>query len=234
MKAVVAAFNQEKALVGAFSVITNLRLELFEALLSTEHFPPRLKPGPFCSCNQFYYDSLHRPQSRHGRAELGQDQLRAREAAQSQGYLSGDPIPIPAQNSLDCLLEPDQFPAVKTKSNSLPKSAFSNIQLRVQEIRDQLEVSCDWWSAGHVTPVLTSDWSPGPQAELCRQRVQGAAAGAAPHPAPGPRPRLGLPRPRPRPRPGLLHARGARQPSVRHAARRHGGGQAEAAARVPQ
>ena len=35
MKAVVAAFNQEKALVGAISVITNLRLELFEALLHT-------------------------------------------------------------------------------------------------------------------------------------------------------------------------------------------------------
>ena len=32
MKAVVAAFNQEKALVWAFSVITNLRMELFEAL----------------------------------------------------------------------------------------------------------------------------------------------------------------------------------------------------------
>ena len=37
MKAVVAAFNQEKALVGAFSVITNLRMELFEAL---EVIPP--------------------------------------------------------------------------------------------------------------------------------------------------------------------------------------------------
>ena len=35
MKAVVAAFNQEKALVGAFSVITNLRMQLFEALLSS-------------------------------------------------------------------------------------------------------------------------------------------------------------------------------------------------------
>ena len=35
MKAVVAAFNQEKALVGAFSVITNLRMELFESLLGT-------------------------------------------------------------------------------------------------------------------------------------------------------------------------------------------------------
>ena len=33
MKAVVAAFNQEKALVGAFSVISNLRMELFEALV---------------------------------------------------------------------------------------------------------------------------------------------------------------------------------------------------------
>ena len=28
VKAVVAAFNQEKALVGAFSVITNLRMDL--------------------------------------------------------------------------------------------------------------------------------------------------------------------------------------------------------------
>ena len=34
VKAVVAAFNQKKALVGAFSVITNLRMELFEALVS--------------------------------------------------------------------------------------------------------------------------------------------------------------------------------------------------------
>ena len=32
MKAVVAAFNQEKALVGAFSVITNLRMELLRHL----------------------------------------------------------------------------------------------------------------------------------------------------------------------------------------------------------
>ena len=36
MKAVVAAFNQEKALVGAFSVITNLRMELLEALLECD------------------------------------------------------------------------------------------------------------------------------------------------------------------------------------------------------
>ena len=36
MKAVVAAFNQEKALVGAFSVITNLRIDLFEALVGTQ------------------------------------------------------------------------------------------------------------------------------------------------------------------------------------------------------
>ena len=35
MKAVVAAFNQEKALVGAFSVNTNFRMQLFEALLET-------------------------------------------------------------------------------------------------------------------------------------------------------------------------------------------------------
>ena len=42
MKAVVAAFNQEKALVGAFSVITNLRMELFEALVCS--VPTHLLP----------------------------------------------------------------------------------------------------------------------------------------------------------------------------------------------
>ena len=51
MKAVVAAFNQEKALVGAFSVITNLRIELFEALQVTRvsprpaHLRPEQVPG---------------------------------------------------------------------------------------------------------------------------------------------------------------------------------------------
>ena len=47
MKAVVAAFNQEKALVGAFSVIANLRMELFEALLCILYcfsLRPRLAP----------------------------------------------------------------------------------------------------------------------------------------------------------------------------------------------
>ena len=44
MKAVVAAFNQEKALVGAFSVITNLRIELFEALISTHLLVVSLGP----------------------------------------------------------------------------------------------------------------------------------------------------------------------------------------------
>ena len=35
MKAVVAYFNQEKALVVAFSVITNIRMELFQAQVCT-------------------------------------------------------------------------------------------------------------------------------------------------------------------------------------------------------
>ena len=38
MKAVVAAFNQEKALVGAFSVIANLPMDIFGALVSTLHY----------------------------------------------------------------------------------------------------------------------------------------------------------------------------------------------------
>ena len=48
MKAVVAAFNQEKALVGAFSVITNLRMELFEALVTTDEAGVVV----ICSCHQ--------------------------------------------------------------------------------------------------------------------------------------------------------------------------------------
>ena len=40
MKAVVAAFNQEKALVGAFSVITNLWMELFGALVENNFVNP--------------------------------------------------------------------------------------------------------------------------------------------------------------------------------------------------
>ena len=36
MKALVGAFIQEKALVGAFSVITNLWMDLFQALVITE------------------------------------------------------------------------------------------------------------------------------------------------------------------------------------------------------
>ena len=47
---VVAAFNQEKALVGAFSVITNLRMELFEALVDTEHLL-------LCCCFLSYYSN---------------------------------------------------------------------------------------------------------------------------------------------------------------------------------
>ena len=39
MKVVVATFNQEKVLVGAFSVITNLRMDIIEALASTSHGP---------------------------------------------------------------------------------------------------------------------------------------------------------------------------------------------------
>ena len=45
MKAVVAAFNQEKALVGAFSVITNLLMELFEALGAAEELRNAMHGG---------------------------------------------------------------------------------------------------------------------------------------------------------------------------------------------
>ena len=48
MKVLVAAFKQEKALVGAFSVITKLRMELFEALVDCgqEQDQARLAASP--------------------------------------------------------------------------------------------------------------------------------------------------------------------------------------------
>ena len=49
MKAGVAAFNQEKALVGAFSVITNLRMELFQALVWSDFTASLLPPPADCS-----------------------------------------------------------------------------------------------------------------------------------------------------------------------------------------
>ena len=45
MKAVVAAFNQEKALVGAFSVITNFRMDLFVALVDSPDIFAQVRPG---------------------------------------------------------------------------------------------------------------------------------------------------------------------------------------------
>ena len=42
---VAAAFNQEKALVGAFSVITNLWMEFFEALVVTDDVVSGLEGG---------------------------------------------------------------------------------------------------------------------------------------------------------------------------------------------
>ena len=38
MKALVGIFNQEKALVGAFSVITSLRMDLFQALDAIDRY----------------------------------------------------------------------------------------------------------------------------------------------------------------------------------------------------
>ena len=58
---VVAAFNQEKALVGAISVITNLRMELFKALvywdLSYSYIMVTLRENR-CDCDR---SRLHHP-----------------------------------------------------------------------------------------------------------------------------------------------------------------------------
>ena len=55
MKAVVAAFNQEKALVGAFSVFTNLRMELFEALVVASSGAARFGIYCFSSNGWLFY-----------------------------------------------------------------------------------------------------------------------------------------------------------------------------------
>ena len=79
MKAVVAAFNQEKALVGVFSVITNLRMELFEALVVTLSsltpvYPPRALLPLADSCSLPGQDpGVHIPRLKppHGRVSQG-------------------------------------------------------------------------------------------------------------------------------------------------------------------
>ena len=63
MKAVVAAFNQEKALVGAFSVITSLRMELFEALMTISW--PGHGPGLLLCGSSLIKSSLHRDNGLH-------------------------------------------------------------------------------------------------------------------------------------------------------------------------
>ena len=63
VKAVVAAFNQEKALVEAFSVITNHRIELFQAL--------RLTPSASAAARAAWY--LHLDDQRSKESSLPQD-----------------------------------------------------------------------------------------------------------------------------------------------------------------
>ena len=55
VKAIVAAFNQEKALVGAFSVITNLRMDIFEALILTADGRVTAQVLPSQNKNVTYY-----------------------------------------------------------------------------------------------------------------------------------------------------------------------------------
>ena len=72
MKAVVAAFNQEKALVGAFSVITNLRMELFEALVTSVVAAVRDVGGDDPGQREPAVRLRHRPHHDQVRSHLGQ------------------------------------------------------------------------------------------------------------------------------------------------------------------
>ena len=58
MKAVVAAFNQEKALVGAFSVITNLRMQFFEALVGTGAKHSALREDLDATCYDLHNNNI--------------------------------------------------------------------------------------------------------------------------------------------------------------------------------
>ena len=78
MKAVVAAFNQEKAPVGAFSVITNLRMELFQALSPSLPCFTRWPRGSYSP--QFHSDAYFHRQSKE---EAGLET----QSAQISGYL---------------------------------------------------------------------------------------------------------------------------------------------------
>ena len=42
-------------------------------------------------------------------------------------------------------------------------------------------MSCGWWRAGHVTPVLTSDWSSNFGTFLCDTEQERAEAGVREH-----------------------------------------------------
>ena len=71
MKTVVAAFNQEKALVGAFSVITNLRVELFQALVMSESVMLGRTVSCYCHYLRFLlvFLATHPPCSQYGANE---------------------------------------------------------------------------------------------------------------------------------------------------------------------
>ena len=72
MKAVVAAFNQEKALVGAFSVITNIRMQLFEALV---YYLPRVAAVLSGACQVHRVEPRPGPAPEHGDQDQTQRQL---------------------------------------------------------------------------------------------------------------------------------------------------------------
>ena len=75
MKALVGAFNQEKALVGAFSVVTNLRMELFQALVwcltGRRHGEVQGPPVPDEVGGERHQHLARRPQQVHQVTHLG-------------------------------------------------------------------------------------------------------------------------------------------------------------------
>ena len=109
MKALVGAFNQEKALVGAFSVIVLIVQPVVE------------------------------PMDRFAALFL---------------LLAGH-----AEHKFSCVVQGQEHLHV---SGEQPGDSADGVSARLPQREDparHAQVSCDWWRAGHVTPVLISDWS---------------------------------------------------------------------------
>ena len=91
------------------------------------------------------------------------------------------PVSVASRRSTpDCLSEENWFHGRISREQAetvLRTAGYSEGLFLVRESQSCPQVSCGWWTPGHVTPVLTSDWSPGLRAVRGPQQRR--------HPLPG-------------------------------------------------